>query len=149
MIVDLNFNLNAWIKHLKVEADSEQDAINKLKSMTLDEIFSEAYLDTYSEFEVSDIDTTIDEYTLVVKVTDVEYDLDPEIMDISVIEYLKNFLPTEYTLTLEDVADSDDVEDLINDAIFHETNYDTKSFEFQIIEKKQIIELYISAKLYD
>ena len=136
MIVDLNFNLNAWIKHLKVEADSEQDAINKLKSMTLDEIFSEAYLDTYSEFEVSDIDTTIDEYTLVVKVTDVEYDLDPEIMDISVIEYLKNFLPTEYTLTLEDVADSDDVEDLINDAIFHETNYDTKSFEFQIIEKK-------------
>lgn len=136
MVVDLNFNLNAWIKHLKIESDSEQDAINKLKSMTLDEIFSNEYPDIYAEFEVSDIDTAMEEYTLVVKVTNVEYDLDPEIMDLSVIEYLKNFLPTEYTLTLEDVSTADDVEDLINDAIFHETKYDTKSFEFQILKKK-------------
>jgi hypothetical protein len=136
MVINLNFSIEAWIKQLQIEANSEQEAINKLMEMSLADIVTDRTYVEASELKITNIDTTVEEYTLVVKVTDVEYDLDPEIMDLSVIEYLKNFLPTEYTLTLEDVAVSDDVEDLINDAIFHETNYDTKSFEFQVINKK-------------
>ena len=136
MIINLNFSIEAWIKQLQIEANSEQEAINKLMEMSLADIVTDRTCVEASELKITNIDATVEEYTLVVKVTDVEYDLDPEIMDLSVIEYLKNFLPTEYTLTLEDVSVSDDVEDLINDAIFHETNYDTKSFEFQVINKK-------------
>ena len=136
MIINLNFSIEAWIKQLQIEANSEQEAINKLMEMSLADIVTDRTCIEGSEVKITNIDTAVEEYTLVVKVTDVEYDLDPEIMDLSVIEYLKNFLPTEYTLTLDDVSDADDVEDLINDAIFHETKYDTKSFEFQVIEMK-------------
>lgn len=135
MIINLNFNLNAWVKRLSLEAQSEEDAINKLMSMTLAEILEEA-TDISSDFKISDIDTEVVEYDLDVQVTDVEYDLDPEIMDVSVIEYLKNFLPKEFKLTLHGVAEEDDIEDMIKDKIFSDTDYDVISLKFQILEKK-------------
>ena len=135
MIINLNFNIEAWVKQLSIEADSEKDAIDKLMSMTLTEIVeSDAIID--SAISVKDIDTVISEYDLVVKVSKIEYDLDPEVMDIQVIEYLKTILPTEQTITLRSVTDSDDVEDLIRDGLLSENDYDVKSFDFQILEKK-------------
>lgn len=135
MLVNLNFNLNAWVKQLTLEALSEKEAIEKLMHMTLEEIV-EAGAIVHSDLKISDIDTEVPEYDLVVQVSEIEYDLDPETMDTSVIEYLKAFLPNERTLTLRGVTDSDDVEDLIQDELYLDTKYDAKSFEFQIIEKK-------------
>lgn len=135
MIINLNFSLDAWIKKLSLEAQSEEDAINKLMGMTLAEIMEEA-TEISSDFKVSNVDTEVAEYDLDVQVTEVEYDLDPEIMDISVIEYLKNFLPKEFKLTLHGVADEDEIEDMIKDEIFSETNYDVVSLKFQVLEKK-------------
>lgn len=135
MIVNLDFNLNAWVKQLILEASSEKEAIEKLMHMSLEEIV-EAGAIINSDLKISDIDTEVSEYDLVVQVSEIEYDLDPEIMDTSVIEYLKAFLPREHTLTIRGVMDSDDVEDLIKDELYLDTKYDTKSFEFQIIEKK-------------
>lgn len=135
MIVNLDFNLNAWIKQLTLEAPSEKEAIEKLMHMSLEEII-EAGAIINSDLKISDIDTEVSEYDLVVQVSEIEYDLDPEIMDASVIEYLKAFLPRERTLTIRSVTDSDDVEDLIKDELYLDTKYNTKSFEFQIIEKK-------------
>lgn len=135
MIVNLDFNLNAWVKQLTLEASSEKEAIEKLMSMSLEEIV-EAGAIINSNLKISDIDTEVPEYDLVVQVSEIEYNLDPEIMDVPVIEYLKAFLPKERTLTIKGVTDSDDVEDLIRDELYLDTKYDTKSFEFQIIEKK-------------
>jgi hypothetical protein len=135
MVFNLNCNINAWIRSIQIEASSEEEAINKLKSMSLTDLIEEgAVCDT--EVTYDNIDTDVTEYTVIAKVTDIEYDLDPEIMDTAVIEYLKNYLPKELTVTIDDVTDSDDIEDLINDAIFSQTKYDTKSFEFQILETK-------------
>lgn len=135
MVVNLNFNLEAWIKSLNIEADSEEDAIKKLMDMSLGEIIEEgAVVD--SNLKITDIDTEVKEYDLVVAVSNIVYDLDPEIMDTSVIEYLKGFLPTSRTFTLSGVSSDDDIEDLVRDEIFSETNYDAISFDYKILEKK-------------
>lgn len=135
MVVNFNFNLEAWIKHLAIHANSEEEAKNKLMSMSLSEIMA-AGAEAYSEIKLTEIESDIAEYDVVVKASNIQYDLDPEIMDISVIEYLKNFLPREYKVTLEDVTDEDDIEDLIRDTLFYETNYDVTSFDFEILETK-------------
>jgi hypothetical protein len=135
MIINVNFNIEAWVKQLTIEASSENDAIEKLMHMSLAEMIEEgAIID--SAIKISDADTSIVEYDLVVQASEIEYDLDPEIMDISVIEYLKAFLPKEQTLTLRGVTDSDDVEELIKDELLDDTNYNVKALKFQVIEKK-------------
>lgn len=135
MTINLNFNIEAWVKQLSIEAASEKAAIDKLMQMTLIDIISEgAVID--SNFKVTEIESEIASYSVVAQVSEIEYDFDPEILDINVIEYLKNFLPKNLKVTIDDVTDGDNLEDLIKDAVFYETNYDTKSFEFQILEKK-------------
>lgn len=135
MIINLNFNLGAWVKQLALEAPSEKEAITKLMGMTLAEIVEEGAL-IDSDLKITEIETSIAEYTAVVQVSNIEYDLDPEIMDVSVIEYLKNFLPKELTLTLSGITDTADLEDRIKDEIFLNTDYEAKSLEFQVLEMK-------------
>jgi hypothetical protein len=135
MIVNLNFNIEAWVKQLAIEAVSEEEAVNKLMHMSLAEMI-EAGAIVDSAMKYDDVETTISEYSLVVQVSNIKWSLDPETMDASVIEYLKNFLPKETKVTLEDVTDSDDVEELIKDALFYESDYDVESFDFQVLEKK-------------
>ena len=135
MIVNLNFNLEAWIKHIDIEASSEKEAVDKLMKMTLAEIVEAgAIVDTAMSYK--DIETEVSEYDLVIQVSKVEYDLDPDTMDTAVIEYLKNFLPKELTINLHGVTDFDDLEELIKDEILREVGYETKSFEFQTVEKR-------------
>lgn len=135
MTINLNFNLEAWVKSLNIEATSEEDAIKKLMSMTLAEIIAEnAVVDSAMKF--TEIETEVREYDLVVSVTDITYDLDPEVMDISVIEYLKGLLPTKRTFTLEGISSDDEIEDRIRDEIYGETDYDAADFKYNILEKK-------------
>lgn len=135
MVVNLNFNLEAWVKSLSVTAESEEAAVDQLRSMTLADIIkSGATVDTDVKF--TEIETSIESYDLDVKVTNIKWDLDPEIMDYSVIEYLKNFLPSELKLTIEEVSEDANVEDIVKDAIFYETDYDAESFDFEILKKK-------------
>jgi hypothetical protein len=135
MIINLNFNLGHWVNQLALEAPSEKEAITKLMGMTLAEIVEEGAL-IDSDLKITEIETSIVEYTAVVQVSNIEYDLDPEIMDVSVIEYLKNFLPKELTLTLSGITDTADLEDRIKDEIFLNTDYEAKSLEFQVLEMK-------------
>jgi hypothetical protein len=135
MIVNLNFNLEGWVKSLNIEAASEEDAIKKLMGMTLAEILEEgAVVDSAMKF--TEIETEVSEHDLVVSVSDITYDLDPEIMDVSVIEYLKGFLPTTRNFTLTGITGDDDIEDSIRDEIYGETGYDAASFNYEILEKK-------------
>ena len=38
----LNFNLEEWVKYLEIEANNEEEALEKLGSMTTQEIFNNA-----------------------------------------------------------------------------------------------------------
>ena len=135
MLINLNFNLEAWVKQLAIEAASEEEAISKLMSMTLAEIVEEA-ANISSDIKITEVDTEITEYTVIVQVSDIEYDLDPEILDISVIEYLKEILPKELKLTLLGVTSDDEIEDMIKDEIFGITNYDVLSMNYKVLETK-------------
>ena len=135
MTVNLNFNLEAWVKSLNIEAASEEEAIRKLMDMTLVEIIEEgAVVD--SNLKITDVDTEVHEYDLVVSVSDITYDLDPEVMDTSVIEYLKGLLPTKRTFTLSGISSDDEIEDRIRDEIYGETDYDAADFKYDVLEKK-------------
>ena len=135
MNVNLNFNLEAWVKSLNIEAISEEEAIKKLMNMSLAEILEEgAVVD--SNLKITDIDTEVSEYDLVVSVSNIVYDLDPSIMDDSVIKYLSSLLPTSRTFTLSGVCSDDEIEDLIRDEIFGETEYDALTFDYEVLEKK-------------
>lgn len=135
MLIKLNFNLNAWVKDLRIEAATEEDAIAQLKGMSVADIIeSEAAID--SEIKVSDIDTEIVEYDLVVKATDIEYDFSAKEMDPAVAEYLKALLSKELTITLRGITDDTDIETELKDEISNIANYDVKSLKFQVIEKK-------------
>lgn len=135
MLINLNFNLEAWVKQLAIEAASEEEAISKLMSMTLAEIVEEA-ANISSDIKITEVDAEITEYTVIVQVSDIEYDLDPEILDISVIEYLKEILPKELKLTLLGVTSDDEIEDMIKDEIFGITNYDVLSMNYKVLETK-------------
>lgn len=139
MTVNLNFNLEAWIKNLEISADSEEAAIEKLKNMSLSDILEEGGV-VDSEMSFTEIEASVVDYDLEIEVTDIVYAPDPETMGgMSVIEYLKNLLPKRQIINLRGVTDDDNVEELIKDYILDETGYDTESFEFQILKKKQFI----------
>ena len=136
MTINLNFNLNAWIKELQIEAVSEEAAIEKLKSMTLSEIINDETCVAASEVDILDIDIEILDFDLIVEVSDVVYDFDSDSIDSKVAKYLEGILPKTFKLTLSNVKSVDEVEDMIREEIFDQTNYETADFNFKVIEKR-------------
>ena len=137
MIVDFNFNLETWVRSLKIEANSEEDAINKLKQMSLENMINDSesfYID--SEMKLTDIESKIAEYDATIKVSDIKYFFDESEYDKAVIDYLIARLPKELTITIDNITDDTDLEDAINYEIFSVTGYDSHSFNFEVIEKK-------------
>ena len=132
MKVVFDFNLNAWIKGVEVEATPYDEAIEKLHSLTFDEIFETGFS---KDFNISDIDGTVTERNIKVKVYDIDYDVEeddypnPEAY-IQVI----NSLPDTLTLTV--VAEpNDDLEDLIADEILYNTKQTVNDFKFMTLEE--------------
>lgn len=136
MTINLNFSLNAWIKELQIEAVSEEAAIEKLKSMTLSEIVNDETCFAASEVDILDIDIEILDFDLIVEVSDVVYDFDSDSIDSKVAKYLEGILPKTFKLTLSNVKSVDEVEDMIREEIFDQTNYETADFNFKVIEKR-------------
>ena len=135
MKVLFDFNLSAWIKGVEIEADSYEDALAELHNMTFDELVEAGY---EKDFKLDDIDGSIIERTVKVKVYDIEYDVEygeaddyesPE----AYIQFI-NSLPSSLILTLT-VEPDDDIEDLIADEILYETNWVATNFRFMILEE--------------
>lgn len=53
-----DFNLEAWVRRLEIEADSYEEAFNKLNSLSLGDIASKGYCEDTS---IKDIDYESDE----------------------------------------------------------------------------------------
>ena len=135
MKVVLDFNLNAWIKGVEVEATSYEDAVSKLHQMSLEEILETGFS---KDFTISDVDGQVVEKQVKVKVYDIEYDVEygdesdyesPE----AYIQFI-NSLPTSLRVTVT-VEPNDDIEELIADEILYETKWAANNFRFMILEE--------------
>ena len=135
MLVKLNFDISAWVKELLIEADSEQDAINKLKSMSFAEMIDEGAI-VDSETEIQNIGTSIASQDLTIKVSNIEYDFSAEKLDPAVIDYLKARLATELNVNFRGVTPDDELEELIKEEIYEVTGYDVLAMEYKILETK-------------
>ena len=136
MLFHLDFSVSAWVKELLIEAASEQDAINKLKNMTLAEIIEEeATID--SELDIQNIDVQVATQDLTIRVTKADFDFSVDNMSPSIIDYLKARLPKEFVIELKGVEAKDNIEERIKDELYELTGYDVLStVEYEIIETK-------------
>lgn len=138
MIVKFNFNLEAWIEGVEIEADSEEEAKEKLYRMNAQELIEAGYVNTS---DVDDVEGEVIEKTLRVRAFDIEYDIEEDDYE-DKEDYIKiiNSLPTE--LEVEITVDKDlakyhlDEEDLIADEITLETNRLVKTFKYTVLEEK-------------
>ena len=132
MKVILDFNLNAWIKGVEVEATSYEDAVTKLHQMTLDELIETGFS---KDFTISDVDGQVIEKQVKVKVYDIDYDVEEDDY-VNPEEYISviNSLPTTLTATLT-VEPNDLIEDLIADEILYQTKQTANNFNFITIEE--------------
>lgn len=132
MKVVFDFNLSAWIKGVEVEATSYEEALSKLHQMTFDELIETGFS---KDFTIDDVDGSITERTVKVKVYDIEYDVEEDDYT-NPEEYIKilNSLPTTLTATII-VEPDDDLEDLVADEILYQTKQTANSFNFMIVEE--------------
>lgn len=132
MKVVFDFNLSAWIKGVEVEATSYEEALSKLHQMTFDELIETGFS---KDFTIDDVDGSIMERTVKVKVYDIEYDVEEDDYT-NPEEYIKvlNFLPTTLTAIII-VEPDDDIEDLVADEILYQTKQTANSFNFMIVEE--------------
>ena len=133
MKVLFDFNLNAWIKGIEIDADSYEDALAKLHGMSFEELVELGYS---KEFKLDDVDGYVIEKTVKVKAYDIEYSIEEEDYD-SLDEYTQvvNALPSELVLEIR-VEPDDDLEELIADEITYKTNWLVEHFSFMILEEK-------------
>lgn len=138
MKVRFNFNLEAWIDGVEIEANSEEEARDKLYQMTFRELVEEGY---DRNFITSEVEGEVIEKTLKVRAFDIDYDIEEDDYD-DKEEYIQiiNSLPTE--LEVEITVDEDlskyhlDEEDLIADEITMKTDWLVKNFKYTILEEK-------------
>lgn len=83
MIVEFDFNLEMWVRNLQIEANSIEEAEEKLHKMTLEELISEGA--TIKQMDMTDITTEIKERKVKVQVGNIslepfcfEYDTEAE-----------------------------------------------------------------------
>ena len=99
----LDFLLEAWVRNLEIEADSEEDAINKLHRMDIEEIIKKGYVD---ESDSKNIDVEVISKSYEVEVTINKWSdtyLDRE-YEVEVVKY--DSLPKTVKLILEDIGKS-------------------------------------------
>jgi hypothetical protein len=132
MKVILDFNLNAWIKGVEVEATSYEDAVTKLHQMTFDELIETGFS---KDFTISDVDGQVVEKQVKVKIYDIDYNVEEDDY-FNPEEYISviNSLPTTLTATLT-VEPNDLIEDLVADEILYQTKQTANNFNFIIIEE--------------
>ena len=142
MKVKFDFNLDAWIQNLEIEADSEEQAKEKLMSMSLEDMVEAgAYM---KDFNVETVDTEITEAVYTVKVISIDYAIDSYDVDEfdtmsdeeveAEIAKVKASLPQELELEIE--CEPDDLDDYVADAISDETGWLVNDCEYEIVSKR-------------
>ena len=132
MKVKFDFNLQAWIQDVEIEADSIEEAEEKLYRMTVAELIEAGYIHTS---DLDDVESEIVEQDYKVKVYNIEFD--PE----DVLEYgMDKDLPEKDTVlefTFKDIRTDREYEELqgyIDDELYSMFNMFTTNFDFDIVK---------------
>lgn len=132
MKVKFDFNLQAWIQGIEIEADSIEEAENKLYRMTVEELIEAGYIHTS---DLSDVESEIVEQDYKVKVYNIEFD--PE----DILEYgMDKDLPEKDTVlefTFKNIRtdrEYDELQGYIDDELYSMFNMFTTNFDFDIVE---------------
>lgn len=122
-----DFNLEAWIQDVEIEADSYEEAENKLYKMTVEELIEAGYIHTS---DLDNVDVEILEADYKVRVFDIEWE-DEEIETSRLLpSYVKE-------MTLKDIDVSDEYDNIKSEIQYElEMMYDRDIvyFDFEIIE---------------
>jgi len=142
MKVKFNFNFEAWLDGVEVEADSYDEAVNKLNGMSMEEMLESGYI---KQSEVTQVDGTVVERTVRAEAYNISYDVTEYDVDVTdedtdedverKINDVLSTLPDKVTVEV-DVSDDDDLEEAIADEITNKTDWLVKDFKFRIIEEK-------------
>lgn len=142
MKVKFSLAAKLWLSGIEIEADSEEEAKEKLEGMDLDEIMEAgAYCEDIALDDVSD---EVQEYSFTAHVTDIGWDITEDDLigtDFDTVEELKASLPKEMDITIKDLDNylndwEESEKDAISDEIFNQTHYLTwKNFNYTITEK--------------
>jgi hypothetical protein len=132
MKVKFNFNLEAWIQDVEIEADSMEEAENKLYGMTVQELIEAGYIHTS---DLDDVEGEIVEQDYKVKVYNIEFE--PE----DILEYgMDKDLPEKDTVlefTFKDIRtdrEYDELHGYIDDELFSMFRMFPTNFDFDIVE---------------
>ena len=122
-----DFNLEAWIQGVEIEADSYEEAESKLYRMTVEELIEAGYIHTS---DVDNVDVEILEADYKVRVFDIEWE-DEEIETSRLLpSYIKE-------MTIKDIDVSDEYDNIKSEIQYElEMMYDRDVvyFDFEIIE---------------
>ena len=142
MKVMFDFNLDAWIQNLEIEADSVEQAQEKLMSMSLEEMLEAGASIKGSDVDL--VDAEITEATYTIKVVSVDYaiesyDVDEfDVMSDEEVEAeiarVKASLPQELELEIE--CKPDDLDEMVADAISNETGWLINDCEYDIVSSR-------------
>lgn len=124
MVVNFNFNLEAWIKSVDVEANSVEAAKEKLMSMSLQDLID---ADNFyaGEVSVTAVDYNITARDVVVEVYNIVYDTVTTMHDAS----------AQQTIKLRDVEPSTDIEELIAEELCFRADAEVISFDYRIVSE--------------
>ena len=132
MKVKFDFNLQAWIQDVEIEADSIEEAEEKLYRMTVAELIEAGYIHTS---DLDDVESEIVEQDYKVKVYNIEFD------PVDVLEYgMDKDLPEKDTVlefTIKDIRTDREYEELqgyIDDELYSMFNMFTTNFDFDIVK---------------
>lgn len=123
-----DFNLEAWIQGVEIEAESYEEAERKLYKMTVEELIEAGYIHTS---DLDDVDVEILEADYKVKVFNIEWE-DEETAEL--LELLPKYV-NEMIVKDIDVSDEyDSIKMEIQDQLELQYDRDIVYFDFEIIE---------------
>lgn len=125
MKVKFDFNLEAWIQDVEIEATSVEEAKEMLMEMSLGELLADYY--TVKEKEITGVESEIIERDIEVQVDNIKYDLDGDVEE--------QQLPTSFVFRLTNVGVDEDLTDIVEDEIYYETGHWTTSFDYDVLSE--------------
>lgn len=144
MKVTFDFVAQVWLKDLTIEADSIEDAKEKLSQLAAYGMFkvseeTESAIEVINpgyvkDVELSDIDYAVEYSDFKVAVTNIIYEPDA-FQDEEDFEAMAKYLPTEMSLEFEDIEE-DKLTDEIDDAIWLNTGLYPANYDYKVISKK-------------
>ena len=125
----LNFNLEAWIAELEIEAETEEEAIEQLTNMDLLDIVQQGY---DKEVDIRDIESELIEAEYTIQVDNITYDEDE--YNKGTAEYPFRVLPKSLTIEIC-WNENKSIEEEIESEIYYELGCYPLNYTYKILNK--------------